>query len=116
MLSCSWFYVALFMLLCFALLCFILLGADEKLLRVFDAPSIVLEGLGLVPGDHVQHTPSTTTNTTSSTTTPSATAATAMRVHRAYIPELGMSLHETTPVHLSRTITLSLISPHTHTR
>ena len=103
--------VALFMLLCF-----ILLGADEKLLRVFDAPSIVLEGLeGLVPGDHVQHTPSTTTNTTSSTTTPSATVTTAMRVHRAYIPELGMSLQDTTPVHLpfDNNHTTSHITTHT---
>ena len=55
-------------------------GADEKVLRVFDAPSCVIEGLTTLCGSNRIKPTSTGTSDTSGP-----------RVTRAYIPELGLS-------------------------
>ena len=55
-------------------------GADEKVLRVFDAPSCVIEGLTTLCGRN--RIKPTSTGTSDST---------GPRVTRAYIPELGLS-------------------------
>lgn len=57
-------------------------GADEKVLRVFDAPSCVIEGLTTLCGRNRIKNTSTGTGTSDST---------GPRVTRAYIPELGLS-------------------------
>lgn len=55
-------------------------GADEKVLRVFDAPSCVIDGLATLSG--VKRTQSLS---------PDPQDMTVSRVTRAYIPELGLS-------------------------
>ena len=63
-------------------------AGDEKMIRVFDAPDVVLEGISTL----CCPTADTDTDTALGTAnTASATSATSSRIRNAYIPELGLT-------------------------